>query len=928
MIKQKSLISLPAGMCKIPKRIIISTLLLLSVIPVFGEIIVDKQMTVKKGDNTANFAVPDPENVCKVKLTLLPATGWRIVRSNLDSSKLDSGNGWVPSGENSYLLTYDPNQPEEVYYTGKFEGDLVRVGGGGNGGSNGNTGETSKEQHFWATAELKSELKVAIGDIYNDSQTFKDTLTFRVGTDLSRVKAYFAGTMNQKGDLVTDASACSWSINGQPAGSGTSLSKATFPSAYKDTAGNIKAGAYNVQLDYKDPNTNVTSIVNKTLNLVGVKSLTVARGDAPDNTVTASTEGDIITVATTQAEDAIPTLYIPYTEDEAGDTTTSINLSAISSPLGVWPDDKPDFTLLDADGNTVDELAGLDGQDAPTDACTLPAPGTYTIKSECGNELVVKISVPPYVKILQVPEFLFASANYSTPIKFEIKGLASDSDLEITSITGTFHYNGKEIDLGDLTARTTVDHMANFDHQEGKLIANMDSIDRIFESYIQSSKYKDLRVSDNQVMCSAYFKLKVKVKIDGAENELEIESSNGVVSHFIDERIWAIDADNGVNHIVNDSRAIRIMEPKKETVVMERGDNDFTNTNPGAPLDGEQPEAQIGFSEGSLDVTFGPPCIFGIVDYKEKVKYRKYGLDMSSATLPYQALCGEVISEEIIRKYYEDIVDWVYPVDNTSETDHYVFDVLTNESNITTDNMSIEISVKEPAGTPLIGDGEFEIHNYGQRKDVVVYVSYGPKSVDNLGGEKAMWPDRSTAIVDLTIGSGSISSTASVTKDNPPSLNYTVDVAKTCYDITCEIVGYFNAEIGLVGKVFGSLGQIAAKIGANDNPPEPGKANTFVSIFSSLSNIDNQVAVTPSIIAWVDSSHPVPQGGTYPAHELRLLHVGEQLTMFVQMNANIRLRSTNTSTDTTGRTYTTGAEYNFGTQSSSNFKIAAMAGTP
>ncbi|MDT8389224.1 MAG: hypothetical protein RRC34_01790 [Lentisphaeria bacterium] len=541
MTEHESLKSLPAGRCEILKRVIVSALLLLSVIPVAGEI-VDKQMTVKPGGNTVEIGLPDPEKVCQINLTLIPAAGWRIV-----SSKLDSGQGWVPTAGNSYRLTYDP-QHDVAYYTGHFSGTLAPTGGSGNGGGGG--GVNLKD--FSATAELKAELKVTIGDSDSGSQTFKDQLTFRVGTDLSRVKAYFVGIMNQKGDLVTDASACSWSINGQPAGNGASLSNTNFPSAYKDTNGNIKAGAYNVQLDYKDANTNVTSIATKKLNLVGVKSLAVARGDAPDNTVTTSIDEEI-TVATMQSEEAIPTLYIPYTEDEAGDSTTTINLSAISYPLGVWPDDKPDWTLLDAEGNTVDELAGLDGQQAPTDTCTLPAPGTYTIKAECGNELAVKI-IASSVKILQVPEFLFASANYATTIKWQITGLSGPVTIDsLDAIKITFSPDAyHSISLGSSYGETGfLEYTVAIEGEPG-----------VFETYVKQEHIRQAVLSEPHVSNSASFAIEVELECNDQQLALYGDSEEKIKA-YADNTVFARDIDSNSEYAdVTDTRAVVTTVPE------------------------------------------------------------------------------------------------------------------------------------------------------------------------------------------------------------------------------------------------------------------------------------------------------------------------------------------------------------------------------
>jgi hypothetical protein len=92
---------------------------------------------------------------------------------------------------------------------------------------------------------------------------------------------------------------------------------------------------------------------------------------------------------TTNSE--VPVLCVPYTEDENGQSTTSVTLKAFAYPTSDFPEDStiPDWST-EIDEQTYPQLA-WDGQEEVT--ALQMEPGTHTISVECGNALKVEVIV-------------------------------------------------------------------------------------------------------------------------------------------------------------------------------------------------------------------------------------------------------------------------------------------------------------------------------------------------------------------------------------------------------------------------------------------------------------------------------------------------------------------------------------------------------
>ena len=80
------------------------------------------------------------------------------------------------------------------------------------------------------------------------------------------------------------------------------------------------------------------------------------------------------------------TLYIPYTEDDSGYSTTEITLTAAPEPDGEFPEEYPAWTLDKPSGS--DSLPEGPGKEF---TYTAQEPGEYKFTAKCGNELTVEV---------------------------------------------------------------------------------------------------------------------------------------------------------------------------------------------------------------------------------------------------------------------------------------------------------------------------------------------------------------------------------------------------------------------------------------------------------------------------------------------------------------------------------------------------------
>ena len=127
-----------------------------------------------------------------------------------------------------------------------------------------------------------------------------------------------------------------------------------------------------------DPNDPVTGSADATMDM---KVVEMASLKAEDNS------GSGNSAETTEPTDP-KTLYIPYTEDDSGYSTTDITITAAPEPDGDFPEEYPEWGLNGPSG-----AAGLPDNPGKEFTYTIDAPGSYKFTAKCGNELTVEVIV-------------------------------------------------------------------------------------------------------------------------------------------------------------------------------------------------------------------------------------------------------------------------------------------------------------------------------------------------------------------------------------------------------------------------------------------------------------------------------------------------------------------------------------------------------
>ena len=256
--------------------------------------------------SSPTIIVPDGIQASEHYIELKPIDKSKYsIRESRLKENFDSG--WSKSSEILYKLNYDPMTPVSGYYAVKITGELKfkNTGGEVDGGE--------KDRTFDASANVEVNTELKIGDSgYQDGKPWDANFTYSVEADLTNIKAYVVdGTEHT---VVPDGSACQWKVNDVDAGRGTSLSAADFPSDFKDDNDVPEPGSYNVKAIYPDTSeVDQPLSVSETIKLVEVDSLRVEDGSDSGN------------YAETTEPDDPKTIYVPYTVDENGESTTFLD---------------------------------------------------------------------------------------------------------------------------------------------------------------------------------------------------------------------------------------------------------------------------------------------------------------------------------------------------------------------------------------------------------------------------------------------------------------------------------------------------------------------------------------------------------------------------------------------------------------------------
>ncbi|MFW6457224.1 MAG: hypothetical protein ACOC0A_02935 [Planctomycetota bacterium] len=145
------------------------------------------------------------------------------------------------------------------------------------------------------------------------------------------------------------------------------------------------------------------------------------------------------------------------------------------------------------------------------------------------------------MEILQVPDYLFADADYATTIRFRIPGF-DGAELDIEKVKANFVVNGSPA-FGqglDLSGRTvgveqdgTLKRLSQYDEKANGYI---------YECYVPSSAYSGIAVANDKTE-DARFTIDVTIKQGQGESVvMSSETSGGHIGeYFIDETVPAVD---------------------------------------------------------------------------------------------------------------------------------------------------------------------------------------------------------------------------------------------------------------------------------------------------------------------------------------------------------------------------------------------------
>jgi hypothetical protein len=144
--------------------------------------------------------------------------------------------------------------------------------------------------------------------------------------------------------------------------------------------------------------------------------------------------------------------------------------------------------------------------------------------------------VTPRFKILQVPQYLFASAKYWTPIKFQIEpNSVVVSYDQITNLTAKLVYST------DAAGAKTISSLENYIALVKD--ANGNPVPNTFECYINPTEYDGIEIANGHFSEFPEFKIEATVTKDEtsfAVNNYSL-NGNGLMTRFVDKCYFAVD---------------------------------------------------------------------------------------------------------------------------------------------------------------------------------------------------------------------------------------------------------------------------------------------------------------------------------------------------------------------------------------------------
>ncbi len=330
-------------------------LLIFATTPGIGDIILSYPIKVGPGSSkrpeAQNLQDPNQRHQVNVDITAIP--GYTLSGVSCHSA------GWSGSAGH-YSWVYEPEY-SSTGYSGYFDGDVVpeSTGGGGEG--------PPPDYHFDAY-------------VHGGLDSF---IVTPQGNNLVPVGESKEYTAKENGSAAE--SNWTWKTPDMPSGSTFTPSPPTGKTSV--TAYCPEAGPYEIQAALASDQSGKTTACANYIP-TGVQRLYAKQTNNASNWEEVE-QSLPIQGGTTNSE--VPVLYVPYTEDENGQSTTSVTLKAFAYPTSDFPEDStiPDWSA-EIDGQTYPQLS-WDGQEEVT--ALQMEPGQHTISVECGNKLTVDIIV-------------------------------------------------------------------------------------------------------------------------------------------------------------------------------------------------------------------------------------------------------------------------------------------------------------------------------------------------------------------------------------------------------------------------------------------------------------------------------------------------------------------------------------------------------
>ena len=457
------------------------------------------------------------------------------------------------------------------------------------------------------------------------------------------------------------------------------------------------------------------------------------------------------------------------------------------------------------------------------------------------------------VDILKVPEFLFASAKYWTPIKFKI--LPSEISLAeenpFTSITATLHYkDGEKIKIEGLEQYCKKD-----EDEQG-----------VYECYINPEEYNAINLGENHYVENAYFSLKVEFSDEdenagSAKSDLEDEDAK-ISKRFVDKTIFAVDMTEGPEsrYVFRGEYpdAFKDVYPKMRWEMTHR------------PLLWEEEQAPFEnythYKKGSFDVT---GTYFNNLPYWDTPNFPKWEFSYNNSyILPNTIIHGDCFEES-----------WFHvDLGNTS-------------------TLLSKVKIKQNSSNDTFG--VYVGKNLGLRSGAYYFISYGGKEVAGLPeGKYAMDLDanQGDGFLDLYNGAAEIVTYA-------PSSENSLDML-----ITATLsLGWALAPSGGFSVILGSIASIYPVISAANTRCDKGKSNASIKGwygFSKEGDIAQKYEPGSTTLFPINGAvlRANFQNGEVLREEFQIMSrypldpkpVGTMVFVFVEVNTTSMLRATDT----------------------------------